>query len=753
MIYKLHNVFILLAFIFATFLPQQPLSAQTSQISPDATRKINSTLDSKKNPEFIEGEVIVKYKKNKIDLKKTTGKKKAENSEAAKGLKKLDEVEDLNLRLIKTTGTTKEAIRVLANDPDVEFAEPNFKRYPMSTPNDTQYSNQWALSNINAPGAWDLETEGQQDIIVAIIDTGVDYTHPDLIGNLWNGSTCVDENNISISGGCPKHGWNMENNSNDQFDIDGHGTFIAGIIGATSDNSQGISGISSHNNIKIMSIKFGFDTLSEIKAINFAKNNGAKVINASFGGSTFSNSEKSAIDAFPGIFVAATGNETKNIDTSPIYPASYTSSNIISVAATDSGDNLASFSNYGATSVDLAAPGVNVKSTDMEFTTFFNEFFDSSSPPSIPFTFSNASAQWQTASWQDTNQPNDKYATPGNNYDANSNIEIITSTPIDATSSEALYLSFYITGDIEVSSNCTADYLGVYTDNSDGNWVQRENYCGYSTGETVSINLTAAKSSQMRIKFLWHTNGTNILQNFYSSPELPYVDDILLNKINLNNSIYRDGSGTSYATPYVAGAAALVLSKKPTLSSTETKNVLLNSVDQIVYLTGKTVSGGRLNLERALENAIIPASTPIYRFWSNAKQGHFFTSNSTEKDSIIANDESWQYEGEAYKAFNESSAEITQIYRFWSNSKQHHFYTASESEKNSTIANDKSWNYEGVAYYAYATEQSGATAVYRFWSNAKQGHFFTSNVAEKDSIVANDKSWNYEGIAWYVPTN
>jgi len=142
-----------------------------------------------------------------------------------------------------------------------------------------------------------------------------------------------------------------------------------------------------------------------------------------------------------------------------------------------------------------------------------------------------------------------------------------------------------------------------------------------------------------------------------------------------------------------------------------------------------------------------------HRFWSNTKQGHFFTKSETEANSIIANDSSWSYEGIAYSTFSSSTEGSTPIYRFWSASKQHHFFTKSASEKANIEANDPSWQYEGIAYYAYATSQSNSTPIYRFWSNAKQGHFFTKSATEKNNIIANDSSWSYEGIAWYVPNN
>jgi hypothetical protein len=190
----------------------------------------------------------------------------------------------------------------------------------------------------------------------------------------------------------------------------------------------------------------------------------------------------------------------------------------------------------------------------------------------------------------------------------------------------------------------------------------------------------------------------------------------------------------------------------PTISSTHYTGAIAVSSSQTIKAIA--IKAGMTNSDVMSETYTIDTITSsIFRFWSDKKQGHFFTSSVAERDFIIDNDHSWKYEGIAYPAFTASSSNVSPIYRFWSEKKQHHFYTISAEEKNYVIANDPSWAYESIAYYAYASEQAGTTAVYRFWSDAKQGHFFTSNVAEKDSVIANDHSWKYEGIAWYVPMN
>lgn len=154
----------------------------------------------------------------------------------------------------------------------------------------------------------------------------------------------------------------------------------------------------------------------------------------------------------------------------------------------------------------------------------------------------------------------------------------------------------------------------------------------------------------------------------------------------------------------------------------------------------------------------IPQTTPsgiatVFRFWSGEKQGHFFTISATEKDRVASGDQSWAFEGAAFKAFSTQETGTLPVHRFWSDQKQHHFFTISETEKNQLIANDPSWAYEGVSYFAYPTEQTGSVPLYRFWSDQKQGHFFTISGAEKANIIATDPSWTFEGIAYHVPTN
>jgi subtilisin family serine protease len=227
-------------------------------------------------------------------------------------------------------------------------------------------------ADIDAPEAWDLKTNAS-NIIIALLDTGVDRNHPDLSSNLWvnqveaDGNTGIDDDNNGYIDDI--YGWDFNDNDNNPDDYQGHGTHCAGIIGAIGNNGLGVTGVCW--NVKIMNLKI-FPNNSEegfisgaISAIEYGVNNGARVLNNSWGGGPFSQSLKDAIEEVNSmgvLFVAAAGNDGLNTDYDPLYPACYNIDNIISVMASDAYDRGAWFSNYGPNSVDLAAPGVSIYS-------------------------------------------------------------------------------------------------------------------------------------------------------------------------------------------------------------------------------------------------------------------------------------------------------------------------------------------------------------------------------------------------------
>ncbi|MEG4489669.1 S8 family serine peptidase, partial [Microcoleus sp. D2_18a_B4] len=300
------------------------------------------------------------------------------------------------------SGKVEETISAYKNDPRVEYIEPDYiitlddvqTTSPTqeklatitpqtTTPNDPGYSQLWGLNNtgqtggtadadIDASEAWDIQ-KGNPNTVIGVIDTGVDYNHPDLVGNIWTnpgeiaGDGIDNDNNGYID---DVRGWDFAYNDNDPMDVDGHGTHVSGTIAGKGNNSVGVTGVAW--NAKIMPLKFlddsGYGNTSDaILAINYATAKGVKLTNNSWSGGDYSQALSDAINTAGqqgALFIAAASNDYgQNNDIIPAYPASYNPSNIISVASTTSTDGLSYFSNFGPTSVDLGAPGSEIYST------------------------------------------------------------------------------------------------------------------------------------------------------------------------------------------------------------------------------------------------------------------------------------------------------------------------------------------------------------------------------------------------------
>lgn len=229
-------------------------------------------------------------------------------------------------------------------------------------PNDPSYADQYALPRISAPQAWNYST-GSPSVAVAVIDTGIDIDHPDLAPNIFSKSGEIPNNGRDDDGNGyvdDYHGWNFVSNNPNPADDHGHGTHVAGIIGAVGNNNIGISGVCW--NVKLVPIKVldsgGYGDFDDIAAaITYAMNLNVPIINASFGAFAEYMEITNAIKNYSGLFVAAAGNYSVNTDIAPFHPACADSPNVISVASTSSADDLSYFSNYGSVSVDLAAPG------------------------------------------------------------------------------------------------------------------------------------------------------------------------------------------------------------------------------------------------------------------------------------------------------------------------------------------------------------------------------------------------------------
>lgn len=378
------------------------------QMSPVVTtpktieRQTQKPTTIKRSTVESEPEVLVKFRPNVslADIKKLATKNNDRVEDEIETVKGLVSIDDLDNADAKTVAEQYSKMTDL-----VLYAEPNFQIKlddPANTPspktldlrkiysgenlpNDPMFEDQWALSNsgqtggkanadISALKAW-MKTKGSDKIVIAVLDTGVDYTHSDLVENVWFRPDNVPQYSDDELGTFNDlRGFNGTDNQADPMDDNGHGTHCAGIIGAEGDNNEGIAGI--NWKVQIMPLKFlgkgGFGTTKDaIEAINYAldrKRNGVnlRVISASWGSTQYSKALEDTIRAAGEegvLFVAAAGNDGTSNDSRPHYPSNYDLPNVISVAATDSNDALTSLSNYGTKTVHIAAPGREILST------------------------------------------------------------------------------------------------------------------------------------------------------------------------------------------------------------------------------------------------------------------------------------------------------------------------------------------------------------------------------------------------------
>ncbi len=338
---------------------------------------------------FADGELLVKYK-NKY--KNGTASQSAFSMNAQMGVTVIEEFPDLGWQRVKLPAglSVNRAVSSYKSSADVEVAQPNFYYPLLNTSNDTRFSELYAMQKISAPAAWGLST-GSATTVVANIDTGIAYNHEDLAANMWRNPGEISGNGVDDDGNGfidDYYGYDFFYNDSDPTDdAGGHGTHTSGTIGAVGNNALGVVGV--NWNVQLMAIKIyspnGSDSTSAmlINAYNYVrmmKNRGVniRVTNNSYGGCGeacgYDQATKDAIDALgdAGVLqVFAAGNSGQDVETTAFYPASYTSPSILAVAASNQFDNRASFSNFGANSIDLAAPGVLILSTyDLSYNSY-----------------------------------------------------------------------------------------------------------------------------------------------------------------------------------------------------------------------------------------------------------------------------------------------------------------------------------------------------------------------------------------------
>jgi len=540
--------------------------------------------------DYVEGEVLVTFKTS-AGLETSKQALKKHSLGFARHYNVLSAHAGKHIGLIRDhSRTTASLLAELSTDPSVETVEPNYLRWPSASgPNDPLFAQQWSLRNtaqsvqatagtagadVRFPAAWVMNRPvSTNPPVVAVLDTGIYYAHPDLVSNLWVNASEVagnglddDENGYADD----VHGYDFAADNGDVSDTSDHGTHVSGTIAATANNGIGVAGVASQAKIMMLKVSLDGDSFSSsalVEGLQYAvmmKNRGVNVvaINGSYGGVSASSAEKLAIQTAGDhgiIFCAAAGNDGTSNDESPKYPANYLLPNIIVVAVTDQNDALASFSNFGSSTVDIAAPGRNILSTvPPGIRSYVHTGVDDY--PAEALTYSGTTTGI-TARLVDCKLG---YAT---NFSASvkGNIALIQRGTIHFSEKVRNAMNAGALGAV-IYNNISGMFYGTLE--NPGDWIP-------------SVSITQDDGSTLLVLV-----GSNVTLVSAPDPQAMYA--------------YLDG--TSMAAPHVTGAVALAALDYPDETVAQRKQRVLESIDLLPNLSLVTRTGGRLNLLKLLDS-------------------------------------------------------------------------------------------------------------------------------------------------------
>jgi subtilisin family serine protease len=498
------------------------------------------------------------------------------------------------------SGTDLEhAIEELERSPAVIYAEPNLLYQAATVPDDPDFPRLWSLNNsgapvhgvpgtadadIDAPQAWEIAT-GSASVKVGIADTGVRYDNRDLRDNVWTHPSTGERGPDFIT------------EDGDPLDENGHGTHVAGIVGARGGNGVGGVGVNWRTSLvpmRVLDAEGAGEADDIAEAFRWAGSAGVKVVNASFGGGGFSQTISDAIASAPNtLFVASAGNAIRDVDTQSngAYPCNLAHPNVICVAATNQRDELAWYSNHGPVSVDLAAPGTEVLSTYPEQRVAFDDDFESSLEENWitedPTRWGRSHRAARSGSWSMSDSP-------GGAYPANHEVEAELREPLDLRG-EPCSLELFV--DIDTGRNPDRVMVDYFTGSGGGSSVWSRTGAPVPLRENVRVPLEHTNVSGYRLRVYFRGDWRLVRPS-----EGVEIDDLRVEC--LSGAAGPDGeqllSGTSMAAPHVTGVAALLWAEHPDWTVAQVRERILGTVDRLEALAGKVATDGRLNAYAAL---------------------------------------------------------------------------------------------------------------------------------------------------------
>jgi thermitase len=628
-----------LAAAIAVALPIAVSSAPARQAPASPSAAAGGPLDR----DVMPGQVIVRYERGASRSDRAVAKHGAGAGHLRKLLLSRTE-------LVKATpGEEKEAAARLDRDPNVVYAEPNAIVHEASIPNDPRFTDLWGLNNtgqqvkgaagladadIDAPEAWNLGAGLGSSVRVAVVDSGVVANHPDLAANMFTNpgeSGAGKETNGTDDDGNGLiddfRGWDFAYNDNNPTTSRDHGTHVAGTIAAAANNTQGVAGVASFATqsgawlgpgilaVKVLDEQGSGSVADLADGLVYAGAMNAKVVNVSLGLPGTSVTLDNAIKSHPNtLYVIAAGNDGVNNDTAPHTPCNPATApdaaNKICVAATNSSDALAGFSNFGATNVDLAAPGVDILSTVPTKTIFSDDFeTDIAGRWKTDAAGQAGTRRWGRSTLFSASPTHSLTDSPAANYQNNQDNWARNEVGFDFTGVHHCRVNAEAKIDTEDRFD-TFTIEATRTPAVTASWQRVFSFNGTATG-SLTANLPAAFDGQtgVFVRFRLRTDGTNTRDGVY-------LDDVAVRcRTNtFNATSYEFLSGTSMATPHVAGAAAFLFSKFPAATVGQVKSKILRSADRKASLSGRVASGARLNLYKAAAESSAEVSAGVLRF-------------------------------------------------------------------------------------------------------------------------------------------